>query len=62
MYVSDVFKVDLKQLGLHEAVRATCFGININIPNFYVVLEMYYSASGTFFTSVGKLGMALHEM
>ena len=34
MYVLDVFKTDLKQLGLHEAVKAMCFGINISIPSF----------------------------
>ena len=62
MYVLDVFDADLKRLGLHEAVRATCLRINISIPNFYAILEMYCPASGTFFTPVGELGMALHEM
>ena len=50
MYVLDMFDADLKRLGLHEVVRAMCFGINISIPNFYTILEMYYSASGTFLT------------
>ena len=62
MYVLDVFEADLKRFGLHEAVRATCFVININILNFYTVLEMYCPVSGTFFTLIGELGMALHEM
>jgi len=62
MYVLDVFEADLKRLGLHEAVRATCFGINISVPTFYAVLEMYFPAPGMFFTLVGELGMALHEM
>ena len=62
MYMMDMFEADLKRLRLHEAVRASCFGINISIPNFYTVLEMYCPASGTFFTSVGELGMALNEM
>ena len=56
MYMLEVFKADLKQLGLHETVRATCFEININIPTFYVVLEMYHPALGMFFTSVGRWG------
>jgi len=58
--VFEVFADDLMRLGLYEAVRATCF--EINIPTFYAILEMYCLASGTFFTAVGKLGMALHEM
>ena len=62
MYVLDVFETDLKRLGLHEAVRATCFGINISVPNFYAVLEMYCPASGTFFIPVSELRMAFHEM
>jgi len=60
--VLDIFKVDLKRFGLYEVVRATCFGINISIPTFYAIIEMYYPASGTFFTPVGELGIALHEM
>ena len=37
-------------------------GINISIPNFYTILDVYCLALGTFFTPVGELGMALHEM
>ena len=62
MYVLDAFDADLKHLGLHEVVRATCFKINISIPNFYAILKMYCSTLGMFFTPIGKLGMALHEM
>jgi len=36
--------------------------MNISVPTFYAVLEMYCPASGTFFTPVHELGMALHEM
>jgi len=56
MYVLEVFNTDLRQLGLHKAVRVTCFGINI------AILELYCPVSGTFFTAVGELGMVLHEM
>ena len=52
---------DLMRLELYEGFRATCFRINISIPTFYAILEMYYPVSGTFFTPVGELGMALHE-
>ena len=36
--------------------------INIRIPNFYTILEMYCPTSGTFFTPVDELEIALHEM
>jgi len=31
-------------------------------PNFYAVLELYCPSTGTFFTLVRELGLALHEM
>ena len=48
MYVLEYFGEDLKQLGLHEVARATCFGIEMSAPNFYTILEFYCPASGTF--------------
>ena len=62
MYVLEVFAVDLKWLGLYVAIRATCFSINIRVPTFYAILEMYCPASGMFFTPIGELVMALHEI
>jgi len=50
------------KIGIHEAVRATCNGIEISVPNFFAIFELYCPASGTFFTPVGELGLALHEM
>ena len=61
-YVLNIFEVDLKGLEPYKVVRATCFGINISVPTFYAIMEMYCPASGTFFTPVGELGMMLHEM
>jgi len=58
--VLDIFGADLKRLGLYKAVRATCFGNNTSIPTFYAIMEMYCPASGTFFTLVSELGMALN--
>ena len=60
MYVLDFFEDDLKELGLHKADKATCFGIKNK--NFFVILELYCPAAGTFFMPVGELRMALHEM
>jgi len=56
------FDADLRKLGLHEAVRATCLGIEISMPNFFAIFELYCSSLGIFFTPVGELGLALHEM
>ena len=62
LYVLAHFKEDLERLGLYEAVRATCYGIQMSIANFYAIFELYCPATRTFFTPVGELGMALHEM
>ena len=36
--------------------------VNISIPNFYAILEMFCPVSSMFFTPVSKLRMALDEM
>ena len=62
LYVLSHFEEDLKRLGLYEAVRATCYGIQMSVANFYTIFELYCQAKGTFFTPVSELGMALHEI
>ena len=62
MYVLAHFEEDLERLGLHEAVRITCYGIQMSVANFYAIFKLYCPATGTFFNPVGELGMALHEM
>jgi len=62
LYVLAHFEEDLERLGLYEAIKATCYGIQMSIANFYAIFELYYPATGTFFTHVGELGMTLHEM
>ena len=62
LYILEHFEAELMQIVLHEAVRATCYGIEISVPNFFAIFNLYFSASGTFFTPVGELGLALHEM
>ena len=62
LYVLAHFEGDLDRLGLYEAIRATCYGIQMSEANFYAIFELYCPATGTFFTPVGELGMALHEM
>jgi len=34
----------------------------MSVANFYTIFELYCPTTGTFFTSVGELGMTLHEM
>jgi len=62
LYVLAHFEEDLERLGLHEAFRATCYGIHMSVANFYAIFELYCPTTGTFFAPVGELGMALHEM
>ena len=61
-YIFAHFEEELERLNLYEAVRATCYGIDMNVACFYAIFELYCPASGTFFTPVGELGLALHEM
>ena len=35
------FKTELTQLGLYEAVWATCYGIEISALKLFVILELY---------------------
>ena len=44
------FEEDLERLGLYEAVRATCYGIQMSVANFYAIFDLYCPATGTFFT------------
>ena len=62
LYVLAHFKEDLERLGLRETVRATCYGIQMSIANFYAIFELYCLVTGTFFTPVGEVGITLHEM
>ena len=62
LYVLAHVEEDLEKLGLYEAVRVTCYGIQMSIANFYAIFELYCPAIRTFFTLVGELGTALHEM
>ena len=47
---------------MYEVVRVTCYRMKVSVPNFYVDLEIYCLSTGTFFTPVEELGLALHEM
>ena len=62
LHVLEQFDAELMRIGLYEAVRAICHGIEISVPNFFAIFKLYYPASETFFTPVGELRLALHEM
>jgi len=61
-YVLNEFSDELKRLRLYEAVRSTCNEMEISVPNFYAILELYCPFTGIFFTPIEELGLALHEM
>ena len=61
LYVFEHFDEDLR-IGLHKVVRATCYGIEVNMPTFYAIFELCCPTSGNFFTPVGELGLVLHEI
>lgn len=52
----------LERLDLYAVVRAVLFGILLSIYNFFSILERYNRNMCTFFTLVGEMGMAMHEM
>ena len=54
LYVLAHFEEDLRRLGLYETVRATCYGIQMSIANFYAIFELYCPTTGTFFTLVAN--------
>ena len=62
LYILEDFGGDLKRLGLYERIRATRYKIEVSVPNFYALLDIYYPSFRTFFTPVSELGLALHEM
>ena len=55
-------KVLLERVGLYAAVKAVQWGIPQSSQNFFGILERYNSLTGTFFTPVGEMGLALHEL
>ena len=52
----------LQYVGLYHSVRAVQYGLPQSSHNFYGILEHYNPLTGTFFTPVGEMGLALHEL
>lgn len=69
-FILDRNKARLQEIGLYSTICdnmcltiwATEYGISNNLAQFFVILELYYPSSSTFFTPNGKLGIELHEM
>ena len=56
------FEDILLQAGLYGAVRVDQYGIPQSTQHFYTILERYNPETCTFFTPIGEMGLALHEM
>jgi len=52
----------LKQVGLYQTVKTIQYGISQSFHHFYGVLKRYNLSTCTFFTPVGEMGLALHEL
>jgi len=52
----------LKRVGLYHSVRIVHYGLPQSSHHFYGVLERYNPLTGTFFTPVGEMRLALHEL
>ena len=52
----------LLQCGLYHAIRVVRYGIVPSHFHFFAMLKKYNPNTCTFFTPVGEMGFALHEM
>lgn len=56
------FEACLKRVGLYRAMRSVQFGLPHSSPHFFCILETYNTKINTFFTPVGELRFALHDI
>ena len=56
------FEDILLQARLYGAVRAVQYDIPQSTQHFYAILERYNPKTCIFFTPIGEMGLALHEM
>ena len=52
----------LKQVRLYHSVRAVQYGLQQSSHHIYGVLECYNPLTGTFFTPIEEMGLALHKL
>ena len=55
LYALEYFEEELMKIGLHEAVTVTCYGIEISVPNFFAIIELYCLATGTLSEELVKM-------
>jgi len=61
-FVLAEFEDLLLQAGLYGTMRAVQYGIPQSTQYFYAILERYNPETCTFFTPIGEMGHAIHEM
>lgn len=61
-YMLETHEQVLKEISLYQAIRNVQYGIHQSLYHLFSLLEIFNSKTGIFFTSVDKLGLALHEM
>jgi len=52
----------LKQVGLYHSVKVVQYGLPQSSYHFYGILERHNPLTGIFFTPIGEIGLALHEL
>lgn len=61
-FVLKNFKVILKNIGLYGSIKNIQYGLPHSTYHLYSILEIYNFKSEMFFTPIGELNFALHEM
>lgn len=61
-FILSNFEAILKDIELYGAIRNVQYGLSYSAYHLFNILEMYNPKFETFFTPIGELGFALHEM
>ena len=61
-FILEDLRDELLQTGLYIAIRAVQYGILHSSHHFFAMLERYNLETCTFFTPVGEMRFALHEI
>lgn len=61
-FIMKNFKNQLMEIGLYRIVQAVQYGIQTSHFHFFSILELFNPGTWTFFTLIGEMGLALHEL
>lgn len=61
-FVLSKFEAELKDIRFYGAIRNMQYSLPYSAYHLFNILEIYNPKSGTFFTPIGQLGFALHDM